>query len=74
MYEAYVKTVGLHKNRNYTIREVLLLTAAQDVSLHAHGKRTLMTVPTPERLLRILQLVARHDEIVMKTNCFCSKI
>jgi len=63
--EAYEKKV--HENRHIkTIREVLLLTATQDVAQRGHREASIDGSANTGNFLQILQLVARHDEIVMK--------
>ena len=63
--EAYAKKV--HENRHIkTIGEVLLLTATQDVAQRGHREASIDGNANTGNFLQILQLVARHDEIVMK--------
>ena len=66
--EAYEKKV--HENRHYikTIWEVLLLTATKDVAQRSHREASIDGNANTGNFLQILQLVARHDEIVMKKN------
>ena len=58
----------MHENRHYikTIGEVLLLTATQDVAQCGHREASIDGNANTGTFLQILQLVARHDEIVMK--------
>jgi len=64
--EAYEKKV--HENRYYikTIGVVLLLTATQDVAQRGHREASSDSNANTGNFLQILELVARHDEIVMK--------
>ena len=58
----------MHENRHYikTIGEVLLLTATQDVAYRGHREASIDGNANTGNFLQILQLVARHDDIVVK--------